>query len=66
MNIDKLKEELHKLKNTINNNLTEDEEAELDIFISNLVLDLQNKIKKINFENLESSMKQYIDEIENG
>jgi len=66
MNIDKLKEELHKLKNTINNNLTEHEEAELDIFISNLVLDLQNKIKKINFENLESSMKQYIDEIENG
>ena len=66
MNIDKLKEELHKFKNTINNNLTEGEEAELDIFISNLVLDLQNKIKKINFENLESSMKQYIDEIENG
>ena len=66
MNIDKLKEELHKFKNTINNNLTEGEEAELDIFISNLVLDLQNKIKKINFENLEASMKQYIDEIENG
>ena len=63
MNIDRIKEELIKAKMYLsNNNLSEEEEKELDIFIEGLVLDLQNKVKKINYENIAENIRKIIQE----
>ena len=67
INIDKLKEKLIKTKIYIsNNNLTEEEEKEIDLYIEGLVSDLQEKLKNINIENVAKNIEKLIKEESNG
>ena len=66
LNLDKLKEELHKTKNDlVDSNTTKEEEADYDIFIDNLVSDLQNIYEKINIESLTEKIVPYLKELHN-
>ena len=66
MNIDKIKQDLHNFKNSFRVDLSTEELKELDAFIDNLMLDLQNKLNKIDTDHLALSMKKYLDELDNG
>jgi len=65
INIDEIKESLQKTKNYIATDLSEEEEKEINIFIEQLVSNLQKKVEKINIKNLSESIKQYIEENDN-
>lgn len=62
INIDKIKEEVYKTKKNIANNLSKEEEEEINIFIDSLFVDLQNKIKKINIAELTKKINSYFKE----
>jgi len=65
LNIDKIKESLHKTKDYIATDLNEAEEKEINIYIEQLVSTLQEKINKIDIVKLSESIKQYIEENDN-
>jgi len=65
INVDQIKESLQKTKEYIANELTEAEDNEINIYIDNLMLSLQEKIKKIDIASLSETIKQYIEENEN-
>jgi hypothetical protein len=62
INIDKIKEEIYETKKLIANNLSKEEEEEINIFIDSLFEDLQNKIKKINIAELTKKINSYFKE----
>tara|TARA_R110001592_G_scaffold323290_1_gene602436 strand:- start:534 stop:740 length:207 start_codon:yes stop_codon:yes gene_type:complete len=62
INLDQIKESLHKTKMYIADDLTEAEEKEINEYIEQLMLNLQEKIEKIDIIKLSESIKQYIDE----
>tara|TARA_R110000868_G_scaffold47418_1_gene155536 strand:- start:1307 stop:1513 length:207 start_codon:yes stop_codon:yes gene_type:complete len=65
INIDEIKESLQKTKEYIGTDLNEAEEKEINIYIDQLMSDLQEKIKKIDIIKLSESIKQYIEEHDN-
>tara|TARA_R110000822_G_scaffold189874_1_gene328739 strand:- start:468 stop:674 length:207 start_codon:yes stop_codon:yes gene_type:complete len=65
INIDEIKESLQKTKEYIGTDLNEEEEKEINIYIDQLMSDLQEKIKKIDIIKLSESIKQYIEEHDN-
>jgi len=65
LNIDEIKESLHKTKDYIATDLNEEEEKEINIFIEQLLSNLQEKINKIDIVKLSESIKQYIEENDN-
>mgnify|MGYP003657273447 CR=1 FL=1 len=64
LNIDQIKESLQKTKEYISNDLSEEEDKEINLYIDTLIKNLQEKIKKIDIVNLSESIKQYIKENE--
>jgi len=64
LNIDQIKESLQKTKEYISNDLSEEEDKEINLYIDTLIYNLQEKIKKIDIVNLSESIKQYIKENE--
>jgi len=65
LNIDQIKESLQKTKEYVSQDLSESEDEEINLFIDNLILSLQEKIEKIDIIKLSDSIKQYIEENEN-
>ena len=55
INIDEIKESLQKTKEYIGTDLNEEEEKEINIYIDQLMSDLQEKIKKIDIIKLSES-----------
>ena len=62
INIDEIKESLQQTKDYIADDLNEEEEKEINIFIDQLITNLQEKIKNINIVDLSESIKKYIEE----
>tara|TARA_R110001592_G_scaffold328166_2_gene609591 strand:+ start:13531 stop:13743 length:213 start_codon:yes stop_codon:yes gene_type:complete len=67
INLDEIKESLQKTKDIISSDLdlNEAEEKEINIYIDQLVLNLQEKIKKIDIVKLSKSIETYIKENDN-
>ena len=65
INIDKIKESLQKTKEYIATDLSDEEEKEINIFIEQLVSNLQEKVEKIDISQLSKSIKSYIEENDN-
>lgn len=62
VNLDKIKEEIFKTKNLLSNDLSKEEEEEVNIFIEGLIKDLQEKIKNIDIVNLTKNIDNYFKE----
>ena len=60
MNVDKLKEELIKTQKSVCDNLTEEEEKEINIFIDHMIQNLQEKIGNIDYSKVASTISRYI------
>ena len=59
-NIDNIKQKLYETKNSIAKNLSKEEEEEVVIFIDELVSNLQNKFKKIDYDKLSENVKKIL------
>tara|TARA_Y100000593_G_C4249904_1_gene306607 strand:+ start:724 stop:948 length:225 start_codon:yes stop_codon:yes gene_type:complete len=61
-NTDEIKQKLYETKKNITNNLTKEEEEEINIFIDRLAEDLQKTFNKIDFVKLTESIKELLKE----
>ena len=61
-NTDEIKQKLYETKKSITNNLTKEEEEEINIFIDRLAEDLQKTFNKIDFVKLTESIKELLKE----
>ena len=62
LNIDQIKESLQKTKEYIAHELSEEEDKEINLYIDDLIISMQEKIEKIDIASLSESIKLYIEE----